>query len=480
MSKNQRNGGNRGARAASFRVMTAPMAGSPLPAGYGPGSRRIAPAHKLGIAVVIANLAGLIAAVYCAQQIRAVPAEATTETIYFAIYYTALCVVAVADALWIDEVVFHGAFRIQHLQGKDGSRLNLKDDEVTVAASMQRSSMSFPAVLIACGGLTYLLFNAVNHDFNAYYRKVGKYVSQLRGDDPTTQPKRSEAIAALSIRRDPEIVPLLLKQLGRGGETASFAAWALGRFSDAKNFRKAIVEALWAASLEPDAAVRREALISLARLQHRPVAPYLQNEIRGELEAGGPLDARLIYATGFIQVPDSVPLLAEVLQRGDLKSQRVAAWAIAQHRDQRDAKDLDRVLEQRLPSASILGRCAIVHSLGILGNERSNLALIHAHDMATPAERETACPSETVFLRPDGADEPADLLLPPDTYAVKILHTMGQIRATAPEIRSEVEPWLERLVAATKDEGTLTSARAQSLLDGIRAGRDDTTMAPAQ
>lgn len=453
------------------------MAGPSLPAGYGPGRRRLPTASRLGIAVVIANLAGLIAAVYCAQQIRAVPASATTETVLFAVYYTALCVVAVVDALWIDELVFHGAFRLSHLQGKDGARLNLKDDEATVAASMQRSSISFPAVLILSGGLTYLIFNLVNHDFNPYYRRVGKYVSQLRGADPEGQPRRLEAIAALSIRRDPEIVPLLLQQLGRGGEVGTYAAWALGRFADAKNYRKAIIEALWAASQEPDASVRHEALIALARLQHRAVATALQNELRRELDAGA-LDRRLVYATGFIQVPSSLPLLVEVLQRGEVAAQRVATWAIAQHRDQRDAKDLDRMLEQRLPSASLPTRCAIVHSLAILGDERANLALMHAYDTATPAERDTPCPSETVFLRPDGADEPADLLVPPDTYALKILSTMGFVRATAPEFRGAVEPWLERVIAARSGEPGLFVPRAQSLLDGIREGRDDTKVQP--
>jgi F0F1-type ATP synthase membrane subunit a len=82
------------------------MAGPSLPAGYGPSKRRIPTAARLGIAVVIANLVGLIAAVYCAQQIRAVPATAGAETVLFAVYYTALCLAAVVDALWIDEVVF--------------------------------------------------------------------------------------------------------------------------------------------------------------------------------------------------------------------------------------------------------------------------------------------------------------------------------------------------------------------------------------
>ena len=98
-------------------------------------------------------------------------------------------------------------------------------------------------------------------------------------------------------------------------------------------------------------------------------------------------------------------------------------------------------------------------------------------ELATPAERDTPCPSETVFLRPDGADEPADLLVPPDTYALKILSTMGFVRATAPEFRGAVEPWLERVIAARSGEPGLFVPRAQSLLDGIRSGRDDTATA---
>ena len=453
--------------------MTERMAG-PLPTGYGPGRRTLPTAYKLGVAVIIANLAGLIAAVWFPQQIRAVPATASAETWLFVGYYTALAIVAIVDALWIDEVVFKGAFRMTHLQGKDGARLNLKDDEATVAATMQRSSMSFPAVLILAGGLTYILFNAVNHDFNPYYRRVGKYVSQLRGDDPESAPLRHQAISALSIRRNDEITPLLLQQLGRGGDMGTWAAWALGRFADARTDRKAIVAALFAASQEPDEAVRTQAVLSLARLQHRSVAGALQAELRKQLDAGN-LDRRLVYATGYIQVPSSLPLLAEVLQRGDVPSQRIAAWAIAQHRDQREAKDLDAMLEARLPSAPFLTRCAIVFSLGIIADERSNLALMHAYDAATPEERHTACPIDTLFLSPDGKEDPFDFLSPPDTFGLQVLNVMAQMRATTPEIREKVEPWLESVIAANKpDTATVVAPRAQSLLDGIRSGRDDT------
>lgn len=454
--------------------MTEPMAG-PLPTGYGPGRRRIPIAYKLGVGVIIANLAGLIAAVWCAREIRAVPATASLETWWFVLYYGALCLVAVVEALWIDEVVFHGAFRMTHLQGKDPNRLNLKDDEATVAATMQRTSMTFPAVLILAGGVTYLLFNLVNHDFNTYYRRVGKYVSALRGDAPEAAPERHQAMIALSIRRDAEIAPTLLRQLGRGGDMGTWAAWALGRFADARSDRKAITAALWAATQEPDAAVRLEALIALARLQHRSVAGALQAELRKQLDAGA-LDRRLVYGTGFIQVPSSVPLLADVLQRGDIPAQKIAAWAIAQHRDQREvATDLHGLLEARLPSAPFQTRCAIVFALGIIGAERSNLALVHAYDTATPEERLTPCPIETLFLSPDGAQDPFDFLVPPDTYGMQILNVMAQMRATSPEIRGKVEPWLETVIAANKgDEKSLVASRAQSLLDGIRAARDDT------
>lgn len=49
---------------------------------------------------------------------------------------------------------------------------------------------------------------------------------------------------------------------------------------------------------------------------------------------------------------------------------------------------------------------------------------------------------------------------------------MGQMRATAPEVRSKVEPWLERVAANTSLEVTPREA-AKYLLKGIREARDD-------
>lgn len=452
--------------------MTGAMAPADSPPGYRPNRRGVPIRNKLTVALVIANLAGMIAAVYVANLVRAVPAEASTETLLLGVYYTALCVVAVVDALFVDEVMFGGAFRLTHLQGKDPKFARASDEAEVVAATMQRSNLSFPIVLLLCGGLTYLLFNFVNKDFNTYYQRVGVHLGALRGEDPEGQSRRLQAIAELSVRRDPVILAALRAQLQRGGEVSAWAAWALGRFTDVKGERKAIVADLHAAAKSADPTLRREALISIARYQDRTIADALAGEIERDLKAGT-FDVRLLIAAGYIQVPSLVPRIAEVLVRGDERAQRVAAWAIAQHRDQREAKDLDKILADRMPSASFPVRCAIVDSLGILANEAGNLPLVHAYETATPAELASKCDFEVVYLRPDAQQDHYEMFLPADTYQSKIFGILGQIRATAPEIRAQVEPFLERVVAATTGDGTLTSRRAQSLLDGIREARDD-------
>ena len=466
-------GGEPGARGGVFRGMTEPMAPADLPPGYRPRARGVPVRNKLLVAAVAANLAGMIAAVYLAQQIRAVPAEASTETMMLIGYYVALGLVAIVDALVVDEFMFAGAFRLTHLQGKDPKYARASDEAAMVAATMQRSSMSFPVVILVCAGLTYLLFNFINQDFNSYYRRVGIHVSSLRGDDPEGQPRRLQAVAELSMRRHPAIVPTLRRQLRRGGEVGAWAAWALGRFTDVKAERKTIRADLQEALRSPDANLRREALISLARYQDRNVAEALVGELERDL-AAGVLDRRLLIAAGHIQVPLQVPVLTEILERGDEKARRVAAWAIAQHRDQREAKDLDLLLADRLPAASLPVRCAIVFSLGILGNERANAALMHAYDSASAEERATTCAMEVVYLRPDEQQDHFELLLPVETYEDLILKVMGQVRATSPEVRATVEPWLAAIVAASSGDGTLKAERVQSLLDGIRSGRDDT------
>mgnify|MGYP001194032503 CR=1 FL=1 len=424
---------------------------------------------KLWSITILANLAGFVVAIYVAKVVRGIPESSTTETLLRFSYYGAMLLVAFVDALLVDELLFKGAFRRTHLQGIDARHLARKGADVDdMAVSLQRSNFTFPVLVIACGALTYFGFNVVNHDFDTYWRRVGEHVSALHhGDDED----KKEAIAALSIRRERAVLPNLVWALSEGGEPAGWAAWALGRHRDLPRVR-ALFPPLVEASRGDDPMVRREALIALGRLQHRAMAARIHEEIAMQLDAEGRVDPRLLYALGSIQVMSSVPLLDRLLHESDEETQRMAAWALAQHRDQIGGREVVTLLEQRLPTASPLLACAIVHALGILSDERSNLALADAYDRATAAQRAATCPRIRLNMRPDGEDDFEDLLVPQDTYANKILLSMGGMRATTPEVREVIEPWLVKVISDPQTEGVVREP-ARNLLQGIRAGRDD-------
>ena len=135
-------------------------------------------------------------------------------------------------------------------------------------------------------------------------------------------------------------------------------------------------------------------------------------------------------------------MLDRALYHPDEDIQRLAAWALSQHRDSGRGRDAADLLEQRLPAAPLATKCAIVHSLGVLADERSNLALMHAHDSLTAEQRQVLCESISVFAAPDGEHDREDLLMPRERYAMKTLQAMGAMRATSPAIREQVEPWL--------------------------------------
>jgi hypothetical protein len=445
---------------------------TPHPSPPGRPNRRIGrtPAWaKLWSLVVIANMAGFLVAIWVARLVRAVPDSASVEGFLRFGYFAALLVVAFMDALLIDELLFKGSFRRTHLQGRS-ARYAKRDEPVEeLAVSMQRSTTSFPVMVLLCAAMTYLLFNLVNRDFDPYYRRVGQHVSALHQGDTA---QKIAAIEELAIRRDPTVLPALKRALQAGGEPAAWSAWALGRFGDLPSRRPLFVPLVKAAQGD-DPAVRREALVALGRLQHRSLGPEIQAELEAQLDAGQPLDLRLFYALGSVQVMSSVPLLERILHRGDETAQRMAAWTLAQHRDQRGGRVVVDILEQRLPTASMPVRCAIVHSLGILADERSNLVLMRAYDETSVAEHSLECERLQLSLRPDGeGSDRADLFMPQDTFAMKIIAVMGQMRATTPAVREQVEPWLQAFI---DDTTNLPEARegASSLLEGIRSGRDD-------
>jgi len=441
---------------------------SPPPAAPATPRRGRSIRAKLVSLALLANMAGLVVAVFVARTLRGGHAGASGETPWLIAYYGAMVVVALFDAFLVDELLFGGTFRRTYLQGKDARQLERSGDDSALAASLRPQGRTFPVVVVLCGAVTYFVFNLANDDFDTYHRTIGQHVAALRSDDPERQ---RAAVAQLSIRREAHVLPALVRALQEEGPAAPWAAWALGRFHDLPT-RRPVVTPLVGAARSQDPAVRREALIALGRLQHRPVAPYLHEEIRDQVSAGQTVDPRLLYALGSIQVMSSVPVLEELLHGADERTQALAAWALAQHRDQREGRAAVDVLGKRLPSASLPVRCAIVHALGILADERSNRPLMQAYDDAAPDELEHVCDRITIAMRPDGGDDEVLLLRPERKLAMKIILSMGQMRATSPDVRAAVEPWL---VALARDESAPYEVRegSQSLLAGIRGQRDD-------
>ena len=218
--------------------------------------------------------------------------------------------------------------------------------------------------------------------------------------------------------------------------------------------------------------VRREALLALARLQHQAIADEIDEALIAELDGPGPVDIRLLWAEGYLQHGDSLAAIDKALYYPDETVQRLAAWALSQQRDSGKGRDAADLLEQRMPAAPLATKCAIVHGLGILTDERSNLALMHAYDSLSPQERLVVCERVSVYIAPDGENDREDLMMPQETYGMKTIQAMGAMRATTPEIRSEVEPWLEAVIADGQTD-PLVRESAQSLLSGIRQQRDD-------
>ncbi|MBC8068328.1 MAG: hypothetical protein IAG13_08340 [Deltaproteobacteria bacterium] len=428
---------------------------------------------KLFSLAVIFNALGIAVSVWVARMVRMIPESDATEQWLRAAYYGGIALAAIFDALLLDELLFKGAFRRTHL-GRVPGALKRDDDVEVVAASMQRSGLSFPFLLIASGLVSNMAFNVIDRDFDGYYRNLGVYLGPLHRGDDTAQ---IEAVRQLSIRRSPEIVPQLRWRMNEGGAASPWAAWALGRHRDQPS-HKPLIAPLVAAVRTGDPALRREAIIALGRLQQRSMAPAIQDELRKDLQTwvdhGTAIDLRLLYVLGAVQVTSSSPVLEDVLHRGDPVAQRVAAWAIAQHRDQRGGIGLVHILEDRLPTAGVELRCAIVHALGIFAHERANLALVRAFDDSTAAELDTLCPRITVMMSPDRAEDGEDILMPDDALALKILASMGQMRATNPDVRAVVEPWLERRIV-DPDATLFVQEGARALLSGIREARDDST-----
>lgn len=444
----------------------------PSPAVHVTATRRGPMWPKLFSLAVIFNALGIAVSVWVSRLVRMIPETDAEEQWLRAAYYGAIALAAIFDALLVDELAFGGAFRRTHLAGRVPAVLKRDEDVEFVAGSMQRTMLTFPVVLIVCGLVSNMLFNLVDRDFDGYYKQLGIYLGPLHRGEPDAQ---IEAVRQLSYRRAPEIVPALRWRMQQGGPAAPWAAWALGRHRDLPS-RNPLISPLVAAVRTGDAPLRREAAIALGRLQQRSMVSTIQEELAADLAAyeqhGTLIDTRLLYALGATQVTSSAEVLEAVLQRGDPVAQRIAAWAVAQHRDQRGGAKLIRILEDRLPTANVELRCAIAHAMGIFAHERANLALVRAYDDSTSEELAFVCPRMTIMMSPDRAEDGEELFMPDDVLALKIIASMGQMRATSPDVRGVVEPWLERRIV-DPDATLFIQEGARALLKGIREGQDD-------
>src|SRR5690606_19661364 len=120
-----------------------------------PVRRRTPTWVKLWSIAILADLAGIVVAVAVAKVVRSIPASETTESSLRFGYYGALLFVAFADALLVDELVFKGAFRRTHLQGHDARHLDRAGADVSeLAVSLQRSTFTFPTMVVGLGLVT--------------------------------------------------------------------------------------------------------------------------------------------------------------------------------------------------------------------------------------------------------------------------------------------------------------------------------------
>ncbi|MGB1699460.1 MAG: HEAT repeat domain-containing protein, partial [Nannocystaceae bacterium] len=315
--------------------------------------------------------------------------------------------------------------------------------------------------------------NFATRDFLGFYDSTGQHVRTLKGASEDDSISRNLAVRALSLNTRPASVRALVRATEHpDASTASWAAWALGRHASMP-YASRLIEPLALAAGREEPEVQREAILSLARMQHRPIRGQLVDLLSSQLAQETPADLRLIWGLGYLQHLDGLDVLTRALDKGDEGGVgAMAAWAMAQLRDQRGGRQVVPILEQRLLRAPFKTACAMIHALSVLGDERSNMVLMRAFDERRPMIRAQTCPVIEIATSPDLMDDPR-ILVRAETFAMKILQALGRVRATSAEMRALVEPWLETQIDDTAGNSLATRQAAENLLEGIRTERDD-------
>lgn len=441
------------------------------------GARRKNTTHRLWLAMLVSNVLALFAAVLISKRVRSFSLPVNQEPVWMAVGYALMLVAAVITAFWADEVFFRGSFRKAHLSGKGLAHAEKSGDAEAISAALRPMHLIFPVLVLAGLALSYVAANAVSRGFFSNYDRIGAPALTVRRTEPAQAQARKDAVEALSMVQRPKVQLFLSRQLHHPDEeTAAYAAWALGRLRN-KNLRRMFSESLMRAAKSKKPMLAKEAQIALARMQHRAVAPLIEQRLeQGLLHLGDKLDPRLVWALGFTQQGSSIPLLAKALYHRDAQIRRVAAWALGQQKGPKNAERSLKVLQERLVSAPLPTRCAVVHAMGILGHERANLDIVRAWRDSSPEERGRYCEPESVRLRPDaGGQDHHKLLLTPmrntvETFEVMTLFSMGAIRATQEEIRKPVLGMLEEILADPQAKPRSQDA-ARSLQSGIQGSK---------
>lgn len=428
----------------------------------------------------------------------------TTDLILRFGYFAFMLIVAFLEALLFDELVYRGSWRRRFLGGQRsearlarhladaaeveraggeaeaglaGAEAAAPEDDLDMELAegaprawrrwVAENSAPFFLAFLALLAANYFLFNALNGGFDRYYGKTGHLFTQLRSPDAG---ERCQAILGLAPLRGDTIEERILTRLDRGtAQEQRWAAWALGLRRKLKLpvTRVSLLdrsEQLLAARVRAEGSdgVARAATVALARTLIRrgpDASPADLSALAGRVEREqrtGRVTVETVIAVGLVRSRRAMDLLGQLLVGADEQVALAAAWALGKMQQ----SSAVRRLLVGLPKASPPVRCAIVRSLGRLGQAArvsQALMLEFARKRA-----DVLCPKRAFSLRPDHAGRQVPDVIhfigAQTRYRLLLLHTLDRIGGLGDAL-----PWLRRVSAADSpySRSVRRSARAK-------------------
>ncbi len=424
------------------------------------------------LAALVLNVAAQAYSIPVTRYIRESSTSVNADIALRFAYFAFMLLVAVVEALLVDDLLSGGAWRKRFLGGLkpgagsgrrpgDQDSVDLSDEEFEAALGSRRSglrfliaesSLSFFLAFFVLLGLNWLMFNALNGWFDLYYGRGGHYVTQLRSPDARL---RCEAILELSYRRSARVGLDLERALADRLEEGTpkekvWAAWALGyrrklklparpteQVERAEDLLVSLLERGTDRQRQVAAVAAARYLMARGERASARLLPAIRSLARSR-QASGKMDVETAVALGLLGDKPEVALLGELLLRGEQRLAEVAAWALGrmQHRSSL------RPLLGGLDKAPAPVRCAIVRALGRLGSA----ARVSVRLMAEFNHKSSGfvCAARKVVLRPDGRGKKIvdQLVLAKMArrYRVLLLQTMAKV-----SFLPDALPWLDRV-----------------------------------